>query len=338
VSLLNDNTASKYDLLPKILFDFCGIENDGVFHKVIIGNENSIVSGLIKKLNNADWVKNGLEYIPRKNITDEYAVECPFCQQKTITKEVYTNIINYFDEEYEKEINKIRDFLSGYTKESSNITKTSYENNPFVNETKTEFEKLFDAVKNCLGKNIKTIQDKMNYPSQIYTLENSNMAIVAFNSFVDDLNKKIADHNTKIEHKQQSLNEIKNLFWKRMRYDYDDTINDFLMYETDIQKSINEITAEMQEIEAEIRNQRKIVEIEQRKTINIDEAIENINSNLFELGIDGFKIIKYSETFYKIIREDTHENTFKTLSEGEKMIIREPLETLYTKDEKHDKL
>jgi wobble nucleotide-excising tRNase len=61
--------------------------------------------------------------------------------------------------------------------------------------------------------------------------------------------------------------------------------------------------------------------MEQRKTINIDEAIENINGNLSELGIDGFRISKYSETFYKIIRDDANEDTFKTLSEGEKMII-----------------
>lgn len=320
-SLLNDNTASKYALLPKILFNFGKIESDDVFHKVIIGNENSIVSGLIKKLNNADWVKNGLKYLSGKDITDEYASECPFCQQKTITKEIYANIINYFDEEYEKEINKTHDFLSEYTKETSNINKEFYENNPFIHETRLEFDKLFDAVKNCLNKNIKTIQEKVNYPSQIYTLDNSNATIVSFNSFIDVLNKKIIDHNAKIENKQQSLNEIKNIFWKIMRCDYDSIISDFLLYETDIQKNINATTVEIQRIDAEIYKQRKIIEVAQKKTINIDEAIENINNNLLELGMDGFRISKYSETFYKIIRDDLNENTFKSLSEGEKMII-----------------
>jgi wobble nucleotide-excising tRNase len=321
VSLLNDNTANKYDLLPKILFDFGKIENDDVFHKVIIGNENSIVSGLIKKLNNADWVKNGLKYLAGENITDEYASECPFCQQKTITREIYTNIIAYFDEEYEKEINKVRNFLSEYIKETSNISKEPYESNLFINEAKAEFEKLFDAVKNFLNKNIKVIQYKMNSPSQNYTVENSNITLLSFNTFIDNSNKRIADHNTKIENKQQSLNEIKNIFWKIMRYNYDVTIADFLNHEADMQKSLNEITVEIQKLDSEINSQRRVIETEQRKTVNIDEAIENINGNLSELGMDGFRIYKYSETFYKIIRDNSNENTFKTLSEGEKMII-----------------
>jgi wobble nucleotide-excising tRNase len=257
VSLLKDNTTSKYEVLPKILFDFSKIENDNVFHKVIIGNENSIVSGLIKKLNNADWVKNGLKYLSGKNTTDEYATECPFCQQKTITKEIYTNIINYFDEEYEKEIAKIREFFSEYIKESSNISKESYENNPFVGEARVVFEKLFDAVKNCLDKNAKMIQDKMDHPSQIYTLEKSNTTIVSFNLFVDDLNKKIVDHNIKIENKQHSLNEIKNIFWKIMRCNYDGVVTDFLAHEIDMQKRLNEITVEIQKIDSEISSQKK---------------------------------------------------------------------------------
>jgi wobble nucleotide-excising tRNase len=321
VGLLNDNTASKYVQLPKILFDFGKIENDDVFGKVIIGNENSIVSGLIKQLNNADWVKNGLKYLSEKNITDEYAAECPFCQQKTITKEIYTNIIDYFDEEYDKEIIKVRNFLSEYTKETSNISKEFYENNPFVHETRAEFEKLFDAVKSCLNKNIKTIQEKINYPSQIYTLEGSNTTIISFNFFVDDLNKKIADHNAKIENKQQSLKEIKNTFWKIIRYNYDNVITDFSIHAANTEKRISEITTELQKTDTSISDQRKIIEVEQRKIVNIDEAIEIINGNLLELGIDGFRISKDSGNFYKIIRDDTAEDTFKTLSEGEKMII-----------------
>jgi wobble nucleotide-excising tRNase len=106
-----------------------------------------------------------------------------------------------------------------------------------------------------------------------------------------------------------------------MRHDYDVIISDFLTSEIDIQKKIDAITAEIGVIDNEIVNQKKAIENEQKKTVNIDEAIENINDNLSELGIDDFRIVKHSGNLYKIIRDDFNENIFKTLSEGEKMII-----------------
>lgn len=71
----------------------------------------------------------------------------------------------------------------------------------------------------------------------------------------------------------------------------------------------------------DIAVQRFEISEQQKKTVNIDEAILNINNGLIELGIEEFKIDKHSDVLYKIVRTEQCDNTFQTLSEGEKMII-----------------
>jgi wobble nucleotide-excising tRNase len=321
VTLLSDSTSSKYNLLPNIISYFDQIEKDEIFGKIIVGNENSIVAGLIKQLNNADWVKLGLKYISTEDNITEKPTKCPFCQQETITRELFTNINNYFDEEYEREITILRGLLSEYTNFFLTIKKDEYEGNPFVDEVKSEFEKRIDSIISCLNKNIKTIQDKIVSPSQKYYLDDTSLLIAGFNSLINGLNEKIKIHNLKIDNKQQALNDIKTIFWEIMRYNYDIVISNYLTTESKTEKEIEAANVELNNIEQEIKKQFQIIEIEQRKTVNIDEAIGNINNNLLELGIDDFRISKYHDNFYKIIRDDTNDNTFLTLSEGEKMMI-----------------
>ena len=76
---LNDNTKNKSDNTPDTAEDNSNncydIENHSIFTEIIIGSQNSSVSQLIEQLQNSDWVRKGLKYLP-KDI--EEAVKCPF--------------------------------------------------------------------------------------------------------------------------------------------------------------------------------------------------------------------------------------------------------------------
>jgi len=70
------------------------------------------------------------------------------------------------------------------------------------------------------------------------------------------------------------------------------------------------------------------IEEQQKNTINIDEAITSINNHLQDIGITNFFIKKdktnEKDYFYYIDRgeeNETGDTEFKTLSEGEKMLI-----------------
>jgi wobble nucleotide-excising tRNase len=135
---LQKDDAKKYYELPNINIFVNDIESSQLFQKSIIGNENSTISGLIKKLNNSDWVKEGFDkYIPKE--IDDKGDSCPFCQQRTITKKFIKNISSYFEKTYENNLNEIKRFLKSYEDAINNIPpQEDYETNLFIPEKKPE--------------------------------------------------------------------------------------------------------------------------------------------------------------------------------------------------------
>ncbi|WP_373754380.1 AAA family ATPase [Neisseria weixii] len=76
---------------------------------------------------------------------------------------------------------------------------------------------------------------------------------------------------------------------------------------------------EISAISSNITKEKQKIADAQRETINIDEAIEAINAGLQDIGIDSFNISKHSDNLYRIIRENSSEDAFRSLSEGENM-------------------
>jgi wobble nucleotide-excising tRNase len=320
IDSIQGSTAQKFPLLPKINFSAHLTESNQLLKKIIIGNENSTVANLIKKLGNSDWVKKGLEYIPGE--VEDTVEQCPFCQGNTITRTLIENIRNYFDKTYEGDISDLKGLLLNYEAAIVSITnRDTYEANPFINEKKAEFTNLYNAMAQFFSNNLVRISEKLKTPSQEISLSDSKPVINDFNNFIDDINKIITEHNNKIDNKDATLYSIKNQFWSIMRWDYDQTISAYQADKVNIEKAKKDLNGEILGIDGKLAIQKKIIIEQQKKTVNIEEAIGNINNGLLELGIDSFHIEKYNDILYKIVRTEKCDNTFQTLSEGEKMII-----------------
>ncbi|MDR3256633.1 MAG: AAA family ATPase [Endomicrobium sp.] len=311
--IVSDSSPQKKESLPQVRFPEDSIENSLLFQKQIVGNDNSSVSELIKKLNNADWVKTGLDF------SQESHDRCPFCQQD-ITPQIIENIKEFFDEAYENDIKELKKLQTKYNTAVTSIRHQNlYTNNQFITEQKSEFENLYNSLMTILNTNEESIQKKISSPSKIIKLQNSLSSINNLNEFLSVINAKITEYNNKIDNKIVAKDNITKIFWNIMRCEYDQTISNYLKEKNEIEKSIKKINEEISKIESNIKEQNGIVALFQKNTINIEEAISNINNALIELGADTFSIEKYSDNLYKIKR--TEDCDFKTLSEGEKMII-----------------
>ncbi|CAC5857600.1 hypothetical protein [uncultured Gammaproteobacteria bacterium] len=106
-----------------------------------------------------------------------------------------------------------------------------------------------------------------------------------------------------------------------MRWNYDQTISTYLEDKEDIEKKIGDMTIKKQEAQDFINKQVSIIIKQQENTINIEQSIKFINNSLVELGLDDFYIEKHLDNFYKIKRSEQDTDIFRSLSEGEKMII-----------------
>lgn len=320
VQALAGENAQKFDPLKPILFLVQSIESETLLAKQIVGNENSTVSDLINKLGSSDWVKDGLKYLPSEIETEKEV--CPFCQELTISKQLFQSIKDYFDESYEADINSLKEYYKKYSETIQAIPDKSILDSILnIESLKKDYELKYNLLLKIVGNNLKLIEDKIKAPSVSVTLNNTANALQEVNSLIEKFNKLINEHNGKIDRKEAALEEIKTSFWEIMRWDYDQTISSYVSDKAQSQKNISAINKSVQIFNNEIVKQKAIIVEQQKQTVNIEDAITNINNGLVDLGIEDFKIKNHSDNLYKIIREQSDNKIFHSLSEGEKMII-----------------
>jgi len=314
--------AKAYDenLVKKSDFDFWKIETQEIFKEVIIGNENSQVAGLINKLNISDWVKKGKEFL---NEPEEENETCPFCQQKTITKELHKEIQNYFDETYQNKITSLENFDKEYWKEYQAVKNLEAEllKIDFVKNKEKDFKLLFKNFIDKVSGNWSKISNKIKSPNIIIDLESSILEQNALNDFLDTIVEEIKAHNEKIKNKQKTKKQIIQEFWEIMRWDYDQTIENHTIQNAKLEKEKSDIETKISEFNIKIDGQKKIIQDEQKEMVNIQDAIDAINSELIFFGLDGFSIVPAGEKSYKLKRPNEDIAKFETLSEGEKTVI-----------------
>ena len=296
------------------------IERQELFLKQIVGNENSSVAELYKRLGNSDWVKQGLAYLPEE--TQSSITQCPFCQQETITLKLKKAIQDFFDESYERDINQLQRLSAEYERLIALIPqREQFLSLRFIAENQTEFESLYRNLISAINKNKRMIEKKLKTPSQSIDLISTRAFFEQFNAYLQKVNIEIDSHNIKIQNRDATLLALKQEFWVIMRWKYNQVLENYQKESKLLRSENDQINDNLRLNKAKTHRVRSIIREEQRKTINLQEAIDNINSGLLELGIDGFKIEEAGEQHYKLTRAVACKDTFNTLSEGEKMII-----------------
>lgn len=317
VSDIDGDTAVKYSMLDKIDNIELSFDEVKLLQEIILGSKDSPVSHLISKLQNSDWVNEGLKYIEQTQDS-----QCPFCQSQTITENLVQEIRNYFDESYQNNVGKIKSIHVKYD--------AFVKNTPSLNTYKEcklsanhiiELSDCYNQLIKDIESNLELIKQKVISPSNTIVLIDLSNTIDNFNSLVESVNYEIKTHNSKIDNAKDELNKIKSSFWQILRHEYDQTILNF----NDINDSANKIiiqkNTEIDEKEKTIKNKDEERVIHQKSTVNIDEAVFNINQGLSDIGITDFHIEKFEGALYRIVRNESNSKIFSSLSEGEKMII-----------------
>jgi len=314
--------AKTYDenLVKKASFDFWKIENQEIFKEVIIGNKNSQVAELINRLNISDWVKKGNEFL---NEPEEENEICPFCQQKTITKGLHQEIQNYFDETYQNKITSLENLDKEYWREYQSIKNLETEllKIDFIKSKETEYKLLFKNFIDKVSSNWSKINNKIKSPNITIDLESSILEQKALNDFLISIIDEIKAHNEKINNKQKTKKQIIKDFWEIMRWDYDQTIENHKTQKAKLKNEKSDIEQKRSKLQDKIQEQKTIIKEAQREMVNIQDAIDAINSELIFFGLDGFSISPAGEESYKLKRPNEDITKFETLSEGEKTVI-----------------
>ncbi|MEE2730694.1 MAG: AAA family ATPase [Pseudomonadota bacterium] len=320
VEALKGESAQSQSSIPLLQYTADEIESNSIFEEPIIGNLDSQVAKLIETLGNADWVKQGLGYVPEP--IDKLGQPCPFCQEKTITSALADRIKDYFDDSYQEKINSLEKMRAEYIEYQAGILDiSSYTDHPFSVEHVAMLTKRHSDLVNLIRENVTFVEKKIKNPKFSQALKSTAKAVEAFNEEVREINLDINVYNEKLKNRESTLRELKNEFWSNMRWQYDQTIARFDSDRVAANKKLDELRKESREIESNLSSIKTEIASAQKETVNVDEAVDAINKCLVEFGIDGFNIKKHSESLYRIVRVGQSEDAFRTLSEGEKMMI-----------------
>lgn len=314
---LNDNN----ELISNIQHfenDLEYIEKDNLFKKAIIGNNNSYLSEIIEKLNSSDWVKKGIDYI---DLNSNETQKCPFCQKDTIDIKMIDELKKLFDDTYDKNIKIIHEYYSKYELLYNSFPTLNFDMIPMDAANMIDLSKKINNYKETLLNNLNKIKEKINMPSLIISLDQTDDMLSKINNQIDNINLRINDLNNKINNKTTALQKNKKDFWSILKRNNSAIISKYLAKKKELEDALEKNKKFIDEIEGKIRESQNLIIEEQKKTINIDEAISNINSMLTEIGITDFYITKASDKMYKIVRDRKDNNVFNSLSEGEKMIV-----------------
>jgi len=305
--------------ISKIDFDSQAVEANSIFSEVIVGNENLAISSLIQELRNSDWVKVGLSYLPGEINSKE---ACPFCQENTISSELHHQIKSYFDAVYENKIHEIKNLENDYSDifELVPSLQKIFEN-PFFKEKKQEVELLHKNLVTKLSRNLSLIKEKRLSPSKTFTLDETHIEIQAFNNLIEKVHVEINEHNQKIQNREATKDAIKKDFWVNLRWEYDQTVDWYLSETAKTDTDLQVVNEKIKTLEDEKEAQKGKIKEAQKEQVNIDEAVNNINTQLDRMAVEDFEIQKIDEFSYQIRRIGKESNQFKTLSEGEKTII-----------------
>lgn len=319
VESISGDDAQHFSTLSMLHFDGSATESDPIFRQIIVGNENSSVSALIKKLDSSDWVKEGINYLDILSTSEDET--CPFCQERTISKTISNAIREYFDESYEESINALNARLSNYQSALDSLEALDiYGASPFLKESLKELSGKYDALVELIQRNQARIKAKIKNPSQEQALESSSSLLGEINAIVEAANVLILENNRKLENKQQEMKRLYNEFWGLMRWNYDPLISLHLNALEGANNKLGELLLDITPLETSKANLASEISEIQKQTVNVDAAIECINTRLTDLGIDSFQIVKHEENLYRIVRGEA-DGDFITLSEGEKTVI-----------------
>lgn len=320
VNELQEN-GEKENNISEVKFGVGYIEESSLLSKIIVGNKNSSVSGLIELLGNSKWVDEGIQYVHM----DGEVADCPFCQQKTVSRVFYDKLQDYFDESYKRDKTEIERFLHEY-EELINRGLSYIEEikeRRFIKKREKELEACVANIEKMFAENMGKLRDKFQNPSGVISLQSIFEYEAQINEIINSVNAEIKVFNDKMENIKGTLEAIKKRFWVLMRCEYASIVELYIKAEKNNKEELEKYQKALEKNQKDNMVQQNIITDNQKRTVNIDEAVTNIKNGLVDIGITDFTIEKYSddEALYHLKREGVGGNVFKTLSEGEKMVI-----------------
>ena len=323
--LLYSNIPEKYDVIDfdaiELIPEINSIEEDDIWSKVIVGNDDVPVSKLISYLDNADWVNKGRAYLRETGV-------CPFCQQKTITKGLERQLNDFFSGEYEANIKCLRQLNNRYKElvDRLIVAFKKVENNDVLkiifDYDITKYQKALYSLELLISKSLNDMSSKELETGKKVHVNKSEGQISELLEIIKNANDAILSHNNVVENYNQEKKKLEDEIWSVLILEQGSMLDDHIREKSRIIKAVNGITAAIEKGNKQLENLEDDILLAGKNVTSVQPAVDEINRALIAYGFTNFRIVPSptKANSYQIQRLDGS-LAVNTLSEGEETFI-----------------
>lgn len=287
-----------------------------ILQKPVIGKGDVDIAGMIKKLGNSDWVRQGRVFY------DANDGACPFCQQQTDAA-FAASLAAYFDETYAQEKQTIDDLVAAYRTDAQTVQESVAgvlaAPGEFLETEKLQAQK--EVLDGLIRENLLILDGKQKAPSQVVELKSIQGAADAMNDLIGTANAKVAAHNRTVRNFDAEQRTLKAQVWRYVLDELDQDLKSYHGKKSGLETAIQSLQQQIADCDARIGQKTAEIRALEKKATSIRPTVDYINDILRKFGFTSFSLsIGDDEKSYRLVRP-TGEDVGETLSEGEKTFV-----------------
>lgn len=296
--------------------DLFACEDSDVFAKKIVGKEDVDIAGVIRALDNSDWVRKGQEYF------DAELGDCPFCQQKT-PEGFAESLAKFFDDAYRSDISRLENIENSYSKAAVAM-------NDLLDELADVPADFLDhevlrakgeLLERIIEANKQKISAKRKEPSRLISLESSSSLIGAVSALAEAANGEIKEHNRLVKNLESEQELLRTEVWRFLLEEMTSDLDHYKSRSEGIQKAISGLQGKINKIDERISECSNELESLEKEVVSVQPTVDSINAILGSFGFGGFRLATTEDGLnYRLCRNDGSDAK-ESLSEGEKSFV-----------------
>lgn len=313
----NLQSAAEY-----ILLNPQSIPQSDILAKQIVGLNESPYANFIKRIGSLDWVTAG-----HQKFHQSADGLCPYCKQK-LPPNFEEELAACYDEEYKKDLDNLRHFVSHYQDAIETIKSTIERNrrNPFETNLKEEYEDACQALLEKLSYTWTTLQLKLESPGTSYAVNSVSKQISDVNAIAEEINSKVREHNAILKDIPGKQRACRNMVFQLMAYICHDAIVQRQATRDVEKKNLIGKNAECTKLIGERDALRDEIRELSKLTVNTTAVKDSINALIKSSGFQGFYLREKAGTqyVYELVRDNGDGRPVsiaRGLSEGERHFI-----------------
>ncbi|WEL58292.1 AAA family ATPase [Pseudomonas kermanshahensis] len=317
-TVLYGQTPVALNVVPVLdLSVLTSLASNPILKKKIIGKSDVDVAGLIERLGNSDWVRQGIKYLEH---TDE---QCPFCQQGT-PHDFEKNIVEYFDETFEADIKALNDFASQYAAKVGELIARAQGllEGDYQHLDKEVLALEFKAFEALLQVNKDRLASKASAPSVEVELESFVELDEKIRKVIAVANSKVAEHNKLVADFATEQAKLTSDVWRYLiEVELKTTLSEYAADKVKLDGAISGMSRSLERSKQDILQADVDIAAIESELTSVRPTVIAINALLKDFGFRSFSLeVAQGDNSYKLIRSNGTDAR-KTLSEGEKTFV-----------------